>query len=163
MDCQHPLRCLYFIYHGHLYVPVMCLWSSWMGKTPNLTDMRSIEPYWVAEVREWDLRGLLTKIEGRKSNKVAIGSNSLKVEVHEGQKSQGRSAITNIAILKFTKVEILKTMGENCMLYFRSYLPFYIHIDTTIDKGDNKKCNNKEKGPSRKEQTKCDTSTVGVA
>ena len=24
---------------------VMCLRSSWMGKTPNLTDVRSIEPY----------------------------------------------------------------------------------------------------------------------
>jgi len=62
--------------------------------------------------------------------------------------------IANIAISKFTKVEILETMGENGMLYFRSYLSFYIvHIDTTIDKGDNKKCNNKEKGPSSKEQT----------
>ena len=26
-------------------LPVMCLRSSWMGKTPNLTDVRSIEPY----------------------------------------------------------------------------------------------------------------------
>jgi len=50
----------------------------------------------------------------------------------------------------FTKVEILETMGENCILYVRSYLSFYIHIDTTIDKGDNKKCNNKEKGQSSK-------------
>ena len=47
--------------------------------------------------------------------------------------------IANIVISKFTKVKILKTMGENCILYFRSYLPFYIHIDMTIDKGDNKK------------------------
>jgi len=97
--------------------------------------------------------------------KVAIGSNSLEVESHKvkGRKSQSRRSIANVAISKFTKVEILETMGENCILYFRSYLSFYIHIDTTIDKGDNKKCNNKEKGPSSKEQTKRDTSVVGVA
>jgi len=105
-----------------------------------------------------------------RSRKVAIGSNSLKVKSRKvesrkvkGRKSQGQSAIANVMISKFTKVEILETMGENCILCFRSYLSFYIHIDTTIDKGDNKKCNNKEKGPSSKEQTKCDTSVVGVA
>ena len=30
--------------HG-LETPLMCLRSSWMGKTPNLTNVRSIEPY----------------------------------------------------------------------------------------------------------------------
>jgi len=93
-----------------------------------------------------------------RSRKVAIGSKSLEVEVHisrksQSRKSQGRSAIANVAILKFTKVEILETMGENCILYFRSYLSFYIHGDTTIDKRNNKMCDNKEKGPSSKEQT----------
>jgi len=105
-----------------------------------------------------------------RSRKVAIGSNRLKVESRkvksrkvEGRKLQGRSAIANVAISKFTKVKILETMGGNCILCFRSYLSFYIHIDTTIDKGDNKKCNNKEKGPSSKEQTKRNTSAVRVA
>jgi len=71
-----------------------------------------------------------------RSRKVAIGSNSLEVESRkvesrkvEGRKSQGRSAIANVAISKFTKVEILETMGENCILYFQSYLPSYIHGD----------------------------------
>jgi len=53
-----------------------------------------------------------------RSKKVAIGSNSLEVEVHEGRKLQGRSAIANVAISKFTKVKILEMMGENCILYF---------------------------------------------
>ena len=63
--------------------------------------------------------------------KVTIGSNSLEVESRKvkSRKLQGQSAIANIAISKFTKVEILETMGENCMLYFRSYLPSYIHGD----------------------------------
>jgi len=71
--------------------------------------------------------------------------------------------IANVMISKFTKVEILEIMGENCIFCFRSYLPSYIYGDTTIDKRNNKKCNNKKKGPSRKEQTKHDTSVVGVA
>ena len=53
-----------------------------------------------------------------RSRKVAVGLNSLEVEVHKGRKSQGRSVIANVAISKFTKVEILETMEENCILYF---------------------------------------------
>ena len=55
-----------------------------------------------------------------RSRKVAKGSNSLEVESRKvkGRKSQGQSAITNVAISKFTKVEILETMGENCIFYF---------------------------------------------
>jgi len=103
------------------------------------------------------------KVEGRKSQgrRSKVARSKVKSRKVEGQKSQGRSA--NVMISKFTKVKILETMGENCILCFRSYLSFNIHIDTTIDKGDNKKCNNKEKGPSSKEQTKRDTSVVGVA
>ena len=61
-----------------------------------------------------------------RSRKVAIGSNSLEVESRkvEGRsrkvaKSQvaGRRSIANVAISKFTKVEILETMGENCILF----------------------------------------------
>jgi len=32
------------VMHG-LETLLMCLWSSWMGKTPNLTDMSLIELY----------------------------------------------------------------------------------------------------------------------
>jgi len=66
-----------------------------------------------------------------RSRKVAIASNSLEVESRkvESRKSQGRSAIANVTISKFTKVEILETMGENCIFYFRLYLPSYIHGD----------------------------------
>ena len=58
-----------------------------------------------------------------RSRKVAIGSNSLEVESRkvEGRKvakSQSRRSIANVAISKFTKVEILETMGENCISYF---------------------------------------------
>jgi len=59
-----------------------------------------------------------------RSRKVAIGSNSLEVESRkvEGRsrkvaKSQSRRSIANVAISKFTKVEILETMGENCILF----------------------------------------------
>ena len=54
-----------------------------------------------------------------RSRKVAIGSNSLEVESRkvEVAKSQSRRSIANVAISKFTKVEILETMGENCILF----------------------------------------------
>ena len=64
------------------------------------------------------------EVESRKVESRKVESRKV-----EGRKSQGQSAIANIAISKFTKVEILETMGENCMLYFRSYLPSYIHGD----------------------------------
>ena len=48
------------------------------------------------------------KVEGRKVAK----SQGRKVA-----KSQGRRSIANVAISKFTKVEILETMGENCILF----------------------------------------------
>ena len=74
-----------------------------------------------------------------RSRKVAIGSNSLEVESRkvEGRKvakSQGRRSIANVAILKFTKVEILETMGENCIFFISiiSTILLYIHGDTTI-------------------------------
>jgi len=50
-----------------------------------------------------------------RSRKVAIGSNSLEVESRKVAKSQSRRSIAKIAISKFTKVEILETMGENCI------------------------------------------------
>jgi len=55
-----------------------------------------------------------------RSRKVAIGLNSLEVESRkvEGRKSQGRSAIANVAISKFTKVEILETMGGGLYIVF---------------------------------------------
>jgi len=43
--------------------------------------------------------------------------NRLEVESRKVAKSQGRRLIANIAISKFTKVEILETMGENCILF----------------------------------------------
>ena len=72
-----------------------------------------------------------------RSRKVAIGSNSLEVESRkvEGRsrkvaKSQSRRSIANVAISKFTKVEILETMGENCIFYFdRIYHLIYMEID----------------------------------
>ena len=75
--------------------------------------------------------------------KVAIGSNSLEVESRkvevakskvarsksQSRRSQvaGRRSIANVAISKFTKVEILETMGENCICYFdRIYRLIYM-------------------------------------
>ena len=79
--------------------------------------------------------------KGRRSRKVAVGSNSLKVPVRRSQVASRKSQVESRKVegwLQMSRSRSLlrskysKRWGRIVYCSFRSYLPSYIHGDTTI-------------------------------